>query len=68
MKKLIVLFSMVLISASLAGCSNMTRGEKGMLAGGAVGGIAGNLLTGGSGLGTAFGAVGGALVGNKMAK
>ena len=68
MKKLIVLFGITLLSASLAGCSGMTKREQGMLAGGAVGGVAGNLVTGGSGVGTAVGAVGGALVGREIAK
>ena len=68
MKKLIVLFGMILVAASLSGCNGMSKGEKGMLAGGAVGGIAGNVLTGGSGLGTAIGAVGGAFAGRQMSK
>ena len=68
MKKLMILFGVILVTAALSGCNGMSKGEKGMLAGGAVGGVAGNVLTGGSGVGTAVGAVGGALVGREMAK
>ena len=66
MKNLII-SSMVMILAVglLASCTNRDMGTVG---GAAVGGVAGNALTGGSTLGTVAGAVGGGVIGNQLAR
>jgi len=40
----------------------------GTVGGAALGGVAGNVLTGGSAVGTAVGAVGGGIIGNQVSK
>ena len=47
------------LAMSLGACSDMTHQERGTLAGAAIGGVAGNVVTGGSTAGT----LGGAAVG-----
>jgi osmotically inducible lipoprotein OsmB len=49
----------------LAGCTNR---EVGTVGGAAVGGVAGNALTGGSTVGTVAGAVGGGVIGNQISR
>ncbi len=69
MKKLLIVCALICSINILSGCSNMNnRQTAGMVGGGVLGGVAGNLLTGGSAVGTGIGAVGGALVGNELAK
>ncbi len=58
-------FLLVLISWLLVSCTNRQMGTVG---GAAIGGVAGNALTGGSALGTVAGAVGGGIVGNQLTK
>ncbi len=60
---LILLLTTLLIS----GCSWDKR-DTGTAVGAVAGGVAGNLLTGGSTAGTAIGAVGGGIIGNQLAK
>lgn len=55
----------ILVVGLLTSCTNRDMGTVG---GAAVGGIAGNALTGGSALGTVAGAVGGGIIGNQIAK
>lgn len=50
---------------SLSGCANMSRQDKGTVAGAALGGVAGSVLTGGDALGTVGGAAVGGLVGRE---
>lgn len=52
----------------LAGCSTMTPREKDTAIGAAVGGAAGNVLTGGSAAGTIGGAAVGGIVGHEISK
>ncbi len=52
----------------LGGCADMSPSEKGIVAGAAVGGVAGSALTGGSTLGTVGGAVAGGVIGHEMGK
>jgi len=52
--------------ATLAGCSNMTARERNTAVGAAVGGVAGSVLTNGSGVGTVGGAAVGGVIGNQI--
>lgn len=66
MKKLsLIVASLLVVTCLLGAC---TRQQYGTVAGGVVGGVVGNAVTGGSAVGTGIGAVGGALVGNELAK
>jgi osmotically inducible lipoprotein OsmB len=68
--KAINLFSVGAIVATLllGGCSNMTRQQNDTAVGAAVGGVAGNVLTGGSAAGTIGGAAVGGIVGHETSK
>jgi len=69
MKKSAGAICLIVLAASLlSGCANLTRKDAGMLGGAAVGGLAGNALTGGSTLGTVAGAAGGAYLGRHIVK
>ena len=50
----------------MVGCANLTPGQKGAAVGAAAGGVVGNVLTGGSALGTVGGAAAGAIIGNEV--
>jgi uncharacterized protein YcfJ len=65
MKKVSLICSLILSVSLLSACQ---RSDVGLVGGGVIGGVAGNALTGGSGIGTAVGAVGGAFVGHQLAK
>jgi hypothetical protein len=65
MKKLILILSVFAVVSSLTAC---TRGDEGLVAGGVGGAALGSVVTGGSALGTAVGAVGGAVVGKNIAE
>jgi osmotically inducible lipoprotein OsmB len=66
MKKLLSLSAAILLVIGLlASCTNRDMATVG---GAAVGGVAGNALTGGSTAGTVVGAVGGGIIGNQMAR
>ena len=62
-KKLLVA---ALTLATLAGCANMTARERNTAVGAAVGGVAGSVLTNGSGVGTVGGAAVGGVIGNQI--
>ena len=64
-KVLLTCVATILAAGLLMSCTNR---ELGTTAGAAVGGVAGNALTGGSTLGTVAGAVGGGIIGNQMAR
>jgi osmotically inducible lipoprotein OsmB len=53
---------------TLGGCGTMDRNTAGTVGGAAVGGVAGNAVSGGSTLGTIGGAAAGAYIGNKATK
>jgi osmotically inducible lipoprotein OsmB len=57
-----------LVALGLGGCSGMTHTEKATVAGAAIGGVAGNALSGGSTTGTVAGAVVGGVVGHEVGK
>lgn len=64
MKKLLSsCFVIVLLASSLNACTNRDMGTVG---GAALGGVAGNVVTGGSTAGTVAGAVGGGLIGRAV--
>lgn len=64
MKKIIAsCLAIIMVMSVLSSC---TKRELGTTAGVAIGGVAGNALTGGSALGTVAGAVGGGLIGNAV--
>jgi osmotically inducible lipoprotein OsmB len=66
MKKIISSSLAIILTMSLmTACTNR---EMGTVGGAAVGGIAGNVVTGGSAMGTAVGAVGGAVIGNQLSR
>ena len=53
----------------LAGCgTNPSNAQVGTATGAVLGGVAGNVLTGGGALGTVGGAAAGALIGNEVGK
>lgn len=64
-KVLLSCLATILVAGLLISCTNR---EYGTVAGAAVGGVAGNALTGGSTAGTVAGAVGGGIIGNQMAR
>lgn len=52
----------------LSACSGMTHREKDTAVGAAVGGVLGNVVTGGSAIGTVGGAAAGGIIGNQVGK
>lgn len=57
-----------IIAATLTGCGHMSTRDKSTIGGAAVGGVAGAVLTGGSGWGTVGGAAVGGVIGNQVGK
>jgi len=64
--RLITISGMALLALSLAACSGMSTRDKNTVAGAAIGGVAGAVLTGGSTVGTVGGAAVGGVIGNKI--
>jgi osmotically inducible lipoprotein OsmB len=60
----------LLLSASigLAACSGMSPRDRDTATGAAIGGVAGNVLTGGGAIGTVGGAAVGGVIGNQIGK
>ena len=58
----------IAILSTLLGCSNMSRRDKNTTIGAATGAVAGAILTGGSGIGTAGGAAVGGVIGHQIGK
>ncbi|GAA4412386.1 hypothetical protein GCM10011450_26380 [Advenella faeciporci] len=56
------------VAAALTGCGNMSTRDKSTIGGAAIGGVAGAVLTGGSGWGTVGGAAVGGVIGNQVGK
>ena len=66
MKKILLyLITFTVATSLLCACTNR---EVGTVGGAAIGGLAGNALTGGSTGGTIVGAVGGGLIGNAISR
>jgi osmotically inducible lipoprotein OsmB len=57
-----------LFALVMGGCADMSRTEKGAIAGAAVGGVVGHAVSDGNALGTAAGAVAGGVIGHEVAK
>lgn len=55
------------VMIALSGCAGMSHQEKGTATGAVIGGVAGNVLTGGL-LGTAAGAAVGGVIGHEVTK
>ena len=68
--KTILIFSAgaIVTTLMLGGCSSMTSQQNDTAVGAAVGGVAGNVLTGGSTAGTIGGAAVGGIVGHETSK
>jgi osmotically inducible lipoprotein OsmB len=68
--KAIHIFSVgaIVTTLMLGGCSSMTPQQNDTAVGAAVGGVAGNVLTGGSAAGTIGGAAVGGIVGHETSK
>jgi osmotically inducible lipoprotein OsmB len=56
----------MLMLTSLAGCAGMSARDQNTAVGAALGGVAGSVLTNGSGVGTVGGAVVGGVIGNQI--
>jgi osmotically inducible lipoprotein OsmB len=59
-------FLIASVMVGLSACSNMTPRERNTAAGAAIGGVAGSVLSNGSGLGTVGGAAVGGVIGNQV--
>jgi len=62
------MFLGALCALVLGACADMTHQERGTVAGAAIGGVAGNVVTGGSTAGTLGGAAVGGIVGHEVTK
>lgn len=61
--------ALILVAAlSLSACAGMSARDKNTAIGAAVGGVAGSVLSNGSGLGTVGGAAVGGVIGNQVGK
>lgn len=60
------LATLLILLFGLSACANMTSQQKNTTIGAAVGGVAGAVLTGGSGIGTVGGAAVGGIIGNQV--
>jgi osmotically inducible lipoprotein OsmB len=67
-QRLAVTSTLVLGALSLTACSSMSTRDRYTAGGAAVGGVAGNVISGGSTAGTVGGAVVGGVVGNQVGK
>lgn len=57
-----------LLSVSLAACAGMSRQDRNTVAGAAIGGVAGSVLTNGDALGTVGGAAVGGFIGHEVSR
>lgn len=67
-KKSAAVAAIAAVLLGLGACADMTTREKNTVAGAAIGGVAGSVLSGGSGLGTVGGAAVGGVIGNQVGK
>lgn len=66
MKSRKFLLTACLLAAGLGGCANMSARDRNTAIGAAVGGVAGSVLSNGSGVGTVGGAAVGGVIGNQI--
>ncbi|WP_029685538.1 osmotically-inducible lipoprotein OsmB [Tatumella saanichensis] len=64
-KSFISVLAMTVIVCSLSGCGNMSKRDRHTALGAGIGAIGGNILTGGSTLGTLGGAAVGGVIGHQ---
>ena len=67
-KKSAVVAGIAAVLFGLGACADMSTRDKSTVAGAAIGGVAGSVLSGGSGLGTVGGAAVGGVIGNQVGK
>lgn len=67
-RTLVSIVGALTLASALAACGTPTRQQVGVGTGAVLGGVAGNVITGGSTLGTVGGAAVGGVVGNEMSK
>jgi osmotically inducible lipoprotein OsmB len=67
-KKSAAVAGIVSVLLGLGACSGMSTRDKNTAVGAAVGGVAGSVLSNGSGLGTVGGAAVGGVIGNQVGK
>jgi osmotically inducible lipoprotein OsmB len=60
--------AVLLMTASLGGCGSLSERERDTAVGAAIGGVAGNVITGGSTAGTLGGAAVGGVIGNRRSR
>ena len=63
-----LVLALTVSTLALGACGSMSNRERDTAVGAAVGGVAGSILTGGSGVGTVGGAVVGGVIGNEVGK
>ncbi len=70
MKKIFTAFLVLICSASLVGCQNMSNQDIGVVTGGVAGGLLGSTIGGGNGriLATVAGTIAGAVIGGAIGK
>ena len=66
--RILKLAAAAVIALGLGACADMTHQERSTLAGAAVGGVAGNVVTGGSTAGTLGGAAVGGVIGHEVSR
>ena len=67
-QRVLVFLGTAALLASLSACGSLSRGEQNTAVGAVLGGVAGSVLTGGSGVGTVGGAVVGGVIGDRVDK
>jgi len=67
-KKSAMVAGIVIVLLGLGACADMSTRDKNTAVGAAVGGVAGSVLSNGSGLGTVGGAAVGGVIGNQVGK
>ncbi len=67
-RSLISIIWTVTLASALAACGTPSKQQVGVGTGAVLGGVAGNVITGGSTLGTVGGAAVGGVVGNELSK
>jgi osmotically inducible lipoprotein OsmB len=65
-KQIVVSASLVTLALGLAGCAGMSNQDKNTAVGAGAGAVIGNVLTGGSPVGTVGGAAVGGVIGNQV--
>jgi osmotically inducible lipoprotein OsmB len=60
--------AVLVMTAALGGCGSLSERERDTAVGAAIGGVAGNVITGGSTAGTVGGAAVGGIIGNRRSQ